>query len=242
MATNLEKIALAMEMLEGAEASVRSAKQLLIEVMGKRANIRKARIAQNLTGLNGPQVSGNEKIVEGVFDGEKMTGSDKNEYAVPANYASKSKLVPGDVLKLTIKEDGSFMYKQISPIERKHILGTLTYDNGRYKVLAGGKLYNILLASVTYYKGEVGDKVSLIVPASQDSDWGAVDAIIPQAESQAVGAASDAAGAEAPAPAAETAQEAPAEEAAAAQEAPAEEKPAPKAKKATKVEDTNEDA
>ena len=38
------------------------------------------------------------KILEGVFDGQNMVGSDGRQYIVPPNYASKSKLVEGDIL------------------------------------------------------------------------------------------------------------------------------------------------
>ncbi len=186
MATNIEKIALALEMLESAETSVRSAKQILAEVTGVKGSIRKKDLEAALGDLNTPVAIGADKIIEGVFDGEKMIGSDKNEYAIPANYASKSKLVPGDLMKLTIKPDGTFLYKQIAPIGRRHIIGTLTYDNGKYKVLAEGKLYSVLLASVTYFKGEVGDKVSLILPVNQDVDWGAIDSVIPQIDTQII--------------------------------------------------------
>lgn len=186
MATTIEKIALALEMLESAEASVRSAKQILFEVTGTKSAVRKQDLENALSDLNTPVAMGGDKIIEGVFDGERMIGSDKNEYAIPANYASKSKLVPGDLMKLTIKPDGSFVYKQIAPIGRKHVIGTLTYDNGKYKVLAEGKLYSVLLASVTYFKGEVGDKVSLILPANQDTDWGAIDSIIPQIDAETI--------------------------------------------------------
>src|SRR3989344_3463282 len=58
-------------------------------------------------------------IIEGVFDGQNMVGPDGKLYSVPANYASKSKLVEGDLLKLTISPDGSFIYKQIGPVERE---------------------------------------------------------------------------------------------------------------------------
>jgi hypothetical protein len=34
-----------------------------------------------------------------------MQGSDGKKYPVPLNYASKSKLIPGDVLKLRIMKD-----------------------------------------------------------------------------------------------------------------------------------------
>ena len=37
--------------------------------------------------------SGTDKIVEGVFTGESMLGSDGNIYPIPQNYASKSLLV-----------------------------------------------------------------------------------------------------------------------------------------------------
>ena len=54
-----------------------------------------------------------------------MVGSDGKNYPVPANYASKSKLVQGDILKLTIADDGAFLYKQIGPIPRKQVVGKL---------------------------------------------------------------------------------------------------------------------
>lgn len=182
MATQLAKIALALEMIEGAEASIRSAKQILHEVVGDNSLSKRKKVEESLEDLNAPMSQGGEKIIEGVFDGEKMIGADKRTYVVPANYASKSKLVAGDILKLTILEDGRLMYKIIGPIEKKHIMGVLTYDDGKYKVIAEGKLFNVLLATVTYFKGEVGDKVSLIVPMNQDTDWGAIEAIIPQSE------------------------------------------------------------
>ena len=49
-------------------------------------------------------------VVEGVFDGERMMGTDGIKYNVPPNYASKSKLLEGDILKLVIQEDGSFIF------------------------------------------------------------------------------------------------------------------------------------
>jgi hypothetical protein len=177
----MSQLALIREMLESSESSLRSAKQLLNEISGgQMSKVNYGKIAEKLPDLEEETGDSRSKIIEGVFDGQNMAGKDKNMYPVPANYASKSKLIPGDVLKLTITNEGSFLYKQIGPIERKTILGTLTIDNGKYKVLAGGKVYNVLLASVTYFKGEVGDQVSLIVPETGDSAWGAIEAIIPQ--------------------------------------------------------------
>jgi len=111
-----------------------------------------------------------------------MIGPDKRTYPVPANYASKSKLVPGDVLKLTILDDGTFIYKQIGPTERKKVVGVLTQEDGQYKVITQGKAYNVLLASVTYFRAEVGDRITLIVPELDDSDWGAIENVLPKTE------------------------------------------------------------
>lgn len=68
-------------------------------------------------------VSDDDKIIEGVFDGQNMIGPDEKMYPVPANYASKSKLVEGDVLKLTIASDGTFVFKQIGPVDRDKKIG-----------------------------------------------------------------------------------------------------------------------
>ena len=47
-------------------------------------------------------------------------------------------------MKLTITNDGKFVYKQIGPVNRVNILGPLTCEDGQYKVLSAGKEYKIL--------------------------------------------------------------------------------------------------
>ena len=118
------------------------------------------------------------KVIEGVFDGQNMVGPNEKTYPVPANYASKSKLVEGDILKLTISEDGSFIYKQIGPIERKKLIGTVTLQDGTYMVEAGGKLYHVLFASVTYFKAQPSDEVTVVIPADRPASWAAIEAVI----------------------------------------------------------------
>jgi hypothetical protein len=171
------KLALIKEMIDSAESSLRSAKQMIIELTGDSGKKAYGQIAKDLPDMD--TSDDDEKIIEGVFNGETMTDKNEKEYPVPANYASKSKLVPGDVLKLTVKDDGTFLYKQIGPAERKKIVGTLTYEDGQYRVIAEGKVYKVLLASVTYFKGGVGDKVTLVVPELEDSEWGAIENILP---------------------------------------------------------------
>jgi hypothetical protein len=119
------------------------------------------------------------KIIEGVFDGQNMVGSDSKTYPVPANYASKSKLVQGDILKLTIDEDGTFLYKQIGPIPRKQVVGALELEEGHYFVKVGKKKYRVLLASVTYFKAKPGDQVSVNIPQEDpDAEWAALEAAL----------------------------------------------------------------
>jgi hypothetical protein len=120
------------------------------------------------------------KVIEGVFDGQMMIGPDGKKYQVPPNYASKSKLVEGDILKLTIADNGSFIYKQIGPIDRDRIMGQLTKDvsTGDFRVKTDKKIYKVLTASVTYFKGEDGDEITILIPKNSESNWAAVENII----------------------------------------------------------------
>jgi len=120
----------------------------------------------------------NGKIVEGVFNGQYMIGPDGKQYNIPSNYASKSKLVEGDILKLTISPLGKFIYKQIGPIERDRIVGVLTHSNAEFFVESDGKKWKILTASVTYFKGKIGDEAIILVPKHGDSTWAAVENIM----------------------------------------------------------------
>jgi len=120
------------------------------------------------------------KILEGVFDGQNMVGSDGRQYIVPPNYASKSKLVEGDILKLTIQPNGTFLYKQIGPIERQRSVGTLTRDEitNDWRVVAGGKKYAVLTAAVSYHKGGAGDEAVILIPKAAPSKWAALENVI----------------------------------------------------------------
>ena len=160
-------------LLESAEAQIRSAMQLLSDSSGtKSSKLKKMDINQKISNLN---ILSEGKIIEGIFDGEMMVGPEKKKYPVPANYASKSKFVQGDVLKLTIEDDGSFVYKQIKPIDRKRLVGTLLFEDDQYKVIAGEGTYKVLLASVTYFKLKPGDSVTIAIPADEDAQWAAIE-------------------------------------------------------------------
>jgi len=157
-------------LIQEAETNLAAAKELLISIVGDDGSVVTPRSGQESVG---------GKVVEGVFDGQVMIGPDGKSYPVPANYASKSKLVEGDIMKLTIADDGSFLYKQIGPVVRRQIIGTLVQHDGAYYVEANGKEYRILLASVTYFQLNIGDQVTIIIPEdNQDATWAAVEAAL----------------------------------------------------------------
>lgn len=155
-------------LIQEAETSLAAAKELLISLVGDDSVVMSSVKDDNLG-----------KIIEGVFDGQNMVGSDGKTYPVPANYASKSKLVQGDILKLTIADDGTFLYKQIGPIARRQIVGTLELKDGHYLVTVGEQSYRVLLASVTYFKAKPGDQVSINVPEEDPTaEWAALEAAL----------------------------------------------------------------
>ncbi|GEM_PF-4417694 len=124
--------------------------------------------------------SSNDRVVEGVFNGYSMIGDDEKTYQIPPNYASKSKLVEGDRLKLVIQLNGQFVYKQIGPVERERRVGKLertTVDNG-FAVVTPERTYRVLMASITYYHGGIGDEVVLLVPRGGNCIWAAVENIM----------------------------------------------------------------
>ena len=141
-------------LLDEAETSMAAAKELIISLVG------------------------DDKTVV-TTSPELVAGKDGKTYLVPPNYASKSKLVQGDILKLAIGDDGKFTYKQIGPIPRKTVLGTLIYKDGQYVVEVDKKQYKVLLASITYFKAHPGDQISVILPEDdKDVEWAAIEAAI----------------------------------------------------------------
>jgi hypothetical protein len=155
-------------LIQEAETNLAAANELLVSLVGDDERIKPIAKDENLG-----------KVIEGVFDGQNMVGSDGKTYPIPANYASKSKLVQGDILKLTIADDGAFLYKQIGPIPRKQVVGTLKLENGHYLVEVGDREFRVLLASVTYFKAKPGDQVSVNVPEDDtNTEWAALEAAL----------------------------------------------------------------
>jgi hypothetical protein len=177
--TGLEsKVHLVIRALRNMEQSVVALRKLLEEDVPSHDV---ARLASKDNSMRASYDSyGEGRVIEGVFDGSQMVGSDGKPYTVPPNYASKSKLVEGDMMKLTITPTGTFIYKQIGPIERDRVVGVLGFDEtvGEYYVARETDKWRVLKASVTYYKGQPGDEVVVLVPKDSPATWAAVENII----------------------------------------------------------------
>ncbi|MDO8513194.1 MAG: hypothetical protein Q7S37_01720 [bacterium] len=151
------------KVLDNAEKQIRIAKQLLF----KELYCEKAKSLES-----------SDASVEGVFDGVDMVGSDRKTYKVPSNYASKSKLVAGDIMKLSIDDKGAYTYKQIGPVQRQRLVGVLCENETGYYAECEGRVFNVLAASVTYLKAKDGDRVTLLVARDQECNWAAIDNVI----------------------------------------------------------------
>jgi hypothetical protein len=175
-----EKVQALREMIYNAEKTLQGAKAMLLQLEGKKKVGRKRKTDSD---------EDDGKVIEGTFDGQIMIGADGKQYPVPANYASKSKLVEGDMLKLTITTDGSFIYKQIGPVERKRLIGLVSQDaDGNYFVAAEGQAYKVLLASITYFKVEPGDEVTMVASRDIDSDWAAIENVLQKSRDKGMSA------------------------------------------------------
>ncbi|TSC93219.1 MAG: hypothetical protein CEN89_229 [Candidatus Berkelbacteria bacterium Licking1014_7] len=115
-----------------------------------------------------------QKNFIGVFDGRCLKSADKL-FPVPENYISKSKIVEGDKLKLTIEADGSFIFKQIDRVERKKQIGKIIEISGKYMAQVKKRLYKVLPAGVKFHKPLVGDFVTIVLPREGEAKWAVIE-------------------------------------------------------------------
>ncbi len=126
---------------------------------------------------------GNTTVVEWVYDWYFMVWSDKKKYPVPMNYSSKTKLIPGDVLKLRIMSDGKLIYKLIWQANRTFVRATLSKsDENKFTAITDdGEIYFLNQAAVSYFKWKTWDELSVIINADWIWNFAAIEALIPQA-------------------------------------------------------------
>lgn len=166
------------DFISTAEKSIKNANKLLKTVLEDEWISLSSPVKLDASDMNS-YMSDDSKIVEWVFTWDEMLGSDGNNYPVPANYSSKSKLVQWDKLKLTIAPNWKMMYKQIAPIEREIKAGLLIKEKEKFQVIADGQTYDLLTAAVTHFKAEVWDNISVIIPAGKAATFAAIDMVLP---------------------------------------------------------------
>ena len=166
------------DFISTAEKSIKNAKKLLKTVLEDEWISLSSPVKLDASDMNS-YMSDDSKIVEWVFTWDEMLGSDGNNYPVPANYSSKSKLVQWDKLKLTIAPNWKMMYKQIAPIEREIKAGLLIKEKEKFQVIADGQTYDLLTAAVTHFKAEVWDNISVIIPTRKAATFAAIDMVLP---------------------------------------------------------------
>lgn len=170
--SEMDQVEALRKIIEEAEKTITATKQQLAQIQGSKTINTRSEIRSDEEG----------NVVYGVFDGQIMIGEDGKQYPVPSNYASKSKLVENDMLKLSITPTGNFIYKQVGPVERKYLIGIVEKDErGNFVINSEGKRYKTLLAAATYFKVEPGDEVTLVVPRDKESVWCAIENVLRKA-------------------------------------------------------------
>ncbi len=167
------------DFIVSAEKSIKNAKKLLRDVLDENNINLETEINLETKWLN-TYNSWDSKIIEWIFTWEEMLGSDSNVYPVPVNYASKSKMVQWDKLKLTIESNWKMIYKQIEPIERDIKTWLLTKEKEKYQVISDWQTYNVLTAAVTHFKWNIWDTISILIPSWKEATFAAIDSIIPK--------------------------------------------------------------
>ncbi len=120
------------------------------------------------------------RVIEWVYDWYFMIGSDEKKYPVPMNYSSKTKLIPGDVMKLRVMPDGKLVYKLIWPAPRNYIKATLSKsDDDKYiSITDDGVIYDLNQAAVTFFKWKAWDELSIIINPESSIKIAAIEAVI----------------------------------------------------------------
>lgn len=167
----------AMRLIENMENDLRTLRQIVL------AGFEGEEAPAMPYGFMQVQTPPEDEAIEGTFDGERMVDAHGKSYQVPPNYASKSKLIEGDPLKLYITREGKYLYKQLGPVERRTVPGVLRMEGTRYVVDSEeGDTYNILTACVTYYMSlyglKTGDRVMIMIPADRSAKWAVIDNIL----------------------------------------------------------------
>ena len=118
-----------------------------------------------------------KKEIYGTFNGEHLIGEDGKSYPIQANYASKSLMVEGDEVKLTIYE-GKFIYKQIKHVDRIKFIAEVIEEGGKIMIInEKGRAFGVAPVAISFFKLVPGDEVVAIIPKETSSYWAAIEMV-----------------------------------------------------------------
>lgn len=171
-----QKIKALRDLIHSAQNSINSAKKILNNLLWEENADEYEMSTEWLSFYR----QGEDKIIEGVFTGESMLGSDGNLYPVPQNYSSKSLLVQGSKLKAMIQPSGKILYKIIGEIPYESKVGIITKNGEKYSITTDTKSYNVLLAAITFHHCNVWDTVSIRIPEGKDATYAVIETVVPK--------------------------------------------------------------
>lgn len=101
--------------------------------------------------------------IEGSFDGQFLVSATGQKVEVPANYASKSRILYGDMVK-AYKENGEQKFKVTTKQPRKKIKALTVKREGKWFVVTGLGSYKIADATADFNNLQVNQEVNVLVP------------------------------------------------------------------------------
>lgn len=115
--------------------------------------------------------------IVGSYNGSQMVAEDGTAYDVPSNYAAKTKLVFGDVLKL-IDEDGKKLFKQIDRVDRTKVEGILTKKEGEWYLLTDRGSYKVSDTAAEFQGAQLNSEATAFIPKNNlEAPFAAIDQV-----------------------------------------------------------------
>jgi hypothetical protein len=182
-----KKIETALSLLEVIESNLKTAKNLLKQIISEKGIVTESIHAKRTPGTPSQEESNALEVVEGYFDGENMVGDNSQIYPIPQNYASKTQLIIGDRMKWILTSNRE-IFKLIQPAKRRRVTGSFNIEGDNYVVLVDEFPIpvKILKASATYAMKnldlKVGDTVAIYVPEETTPVWGAFISVVKNSE------------------------------------------------------------
>ncbi len=141
-----DKIQLLRQALSAASSSLKLASQLLGEI----------------------EKTGSSEMpgLVGKYDGRFMVTAAGKKYPVPDNYSAKTRLIYGDLLKMTEGPTGR-QFKLVEKLSRVEVETQLAVKDGQFEALGKDGSYRLLQSAVKYWGGEEGDKTKVLLPEGE---------------------------------------------------------------------------